>query len=98
VGPPPGTLSWPAGFYIGPEAGLTFLDTLRNATDAAKAGPDLGKAAVSFEDFAAGFNAGGRAGYQWGPWRFEAEINYRHNALRIAADRFRAICAGLPDR
>src|SRR4051812_34519423 len=37
-----------------------------NATDSAKAGPDLGKPAVSFEDFAAGFNAGGRAGYQWG--------------------------------
>ena len=70
---------WPAGFYIGPEAGWTQLTRTRNATDMAKTGPDKGKAAVSFEDFAAGFNAGGRAGYKWGPWRFEAEINYRHS-------------------
>jgi len=42
-------------------------------------GPDKGLRAVSLENFRAGFNAGGRAGYRWGPWRVEAEINYRHN-------------------
>jgi outer membrane protein OmpA-like peptidoglycan-associated protein len=29
--------------------------------------------------FDSGFNAGLRAGYEWGPWRFEGEYSYRNN-------------------
>lgn len=71
--------AWPSGLYIGPEAGWTDLMTLQNVTDSATQGPAVGQRAVSFENFASGFNAGGRAGYRWGPWRFEADIEYRHN-------------------
>jgi OmpA-OmpF porin, OOP family len=77
--PAPMPLPWPAGFYVGAEGGWTDLRTARNAVDVASQGPDIGQSAVSFENFSAGFNAGGRAGYQWGPWRLEAAIDYRRN-------------------
>ena len=31
--------------------------------------------------FDSGFNAGVRAGYMWGPWRFEGEYSYRENGV-----------------
>jgi opacity protein-like surface antigen len=77
--PAPPPTAWPSSFYVGPEAGWTDLITVSNTTDSATQGPDKGLRAVSLEKFSAGFNAGGRAGYRWGPWRFEAEINYRHS-------------------
>lgn len=77
---PPAAGVWPSGFYIGPETGWTDLITVSNTTDSATQGPDVGQRAVSLENFSAGFNAGGRAGYRWGPWRFEGEINYRHSS------------------
>jgi len=59
-----------AQYYIGAQAGWTGLpyqtDTIAG----------LGPVAVQFD---AGFNVGGRAGYQLGPWRFEEEYSYRRN-------------------
>jgi opacity protein-like surface antigen len=57
------------GFYIGGEGGWTDLLAATNTGDGA----------VALERFQAGFDAGGRAGYQEGPWRFEGEIDYRQN-------------------
>ena len=33
--------------------------------------------------FNSGFNAGVRAGYMWGPWRFEGEYSYRENGVNF---------------
>ncbi|MBV9829868.1 MAG: OmpA family protein [Alphaproteobacteria bacterium] len=59
----------PGAWYIGGEGGWTSLDS---ASD--KVGPFKFK--QSFND---GFNVGGRAGYEWGPMRFEEEFNFRQN-------------------
>jgi len=59
-----------AQFYLGGEAGWTGLfdqtDMINGVTSA-------------IARFTGGFNTGVRAGYQWGPWRFEEEYSYRHN-------------------
>jgi opacity protein-like surface antigen len=59
----------PGGFYLGAEGGWTDLLAATNT----------GNDAVALERFRSGTNAGGRAGYLMGPWRFEGEINYRQN-------------------
>src|ERR1700730_12342922 len=63
-----------AQIYIGAEGGWTGLpdrtDDILNVT-AVKA------------RFDAGFNAGLRGGYEWGPWRFEEEYSYRQNGARV---------------
>ena len=61
--------SGPGSFYIGGEGGWTQLN---NSTL-------TGNGAVAHETFADGYNVGGRAGYQMGPWRFEGEFAYRLN-------------------
>jgi opacity protein-like surface antigen len=83
----------PGSFYLGPEGGWTPLNsrtttgdvtvlaapgTLFNGTHTARAG-NLGYDATSKTN--SGFNAGVRAGYEWGPWRFEEEYSDRNNAL-----------------
>ena len=59
-----------AQYYIGAQTGWTGLpyqtDTIVG----------LGPVPVHFD---AGFNVGGRAGYQLGSWRFEEEYSYRRN-------------------
>src|SRR5437762_14122738 len=62
-----------AQIHIGAEGGWTGLadrtDDILNVT--------------SFKArFDAGFNAGVRGGYEWGPWRFEEEYSYRQNGAR----------------
>jgi opacity protein-like surface antigen len=76
-----GSAAGPAGFYIGAEGGWTDLLAATNTGDCAGGcrPPFPGAQAVSLERFSAGFNFGGRAGYQWGAWRFEGEVNYRRN-------------------
>jgi OmpA-OmpF porin, OOP family len=69
-----------AQFYIGAEAGFTSLpdqtDTITGVTSAT----------AHFDN---GFNAGVRAGYEWGAWRFEEEYTYRRNgAHSLAAPGF----------
>src|SRR5579885_3424201 len=63
----------PGSFYIGGEGGWTSLEN-QKATAVGLSGT------VHADD---GFNVGGRAGYMWGPWRFEEEVNYRRNGLKI---------------
>jgi len=58
-------------FYIGGEGGWTDLN---NQTDR------IGTANLHAR-YDSGFNVGARAGYEWGPWRFEEEFNYRQNDL-----------------
>src|SRR6266404_5336496 len=83
VFPPPGT---PGAFYIGPEGGWTKL-TNQTDTINGQIVTGTGGAALSIPrrtitaNFDSGFNVGGRLGYQWGPWRFEEEYNYRRNGL-----------------
>jgi opacity protein-like surface antigen len=71
----------PTGFYLGAEGGWTSLNMATN-TGPCSGGcvpPFPGVQAVSHETFFNGFNAGGRVGYQVGPWRFEGDFAYRSN-------------------
>src|SRR6478736_892286 len=62
-----------AQIYIGAEGGWTGLP---DRTD------DIGNVTSIKARFDAGFNAGVRGGYEWGPWRFEEEYSYRQNGAR----------------
>jgi outer membrane protein OmpA-like peptidoglycan-associated protein len=82
--PGPGT---PGAFYVGPEGGWTALTNQTDQTNTRTIiNPSLGfigtipgrQPAANFDS---GFNVGGRAGYQWGPWRLEEEYSYRRNSL-----------------
>lgn len=70
----------PGAFYLGPEGGWTQLmgqhDKFR--VPSLIANPSLGPKV----NFNSGFNAGVRAGYLWGPWRFEGEYSYRYNSVQ----------------
>ena len=66
--PAPGT---PGAWYFGGEGGWTTLD---NASDKI--------AGFGFtQRFNDGFNVGVRAGYEWGPLRFEEEFRYMQNGI-----------------
>jgi OOP family OmpA-OmpF porin len=69
----------PGNFYIGAEGGWTRLLTVLNKGHPDETGPFVGQNAVSRESFNDGFNVGGRAGFQSGPWRLEGELSYRAN-------------------
>ena len=61
--------SGPGALYFGIEGGWTHLEDTSNK---------LG--AIGFKQrFDEGFNAGARAGYEWGPLRFEEEFNFGSN-------------------
>jgi outer membrane protein OmpA-like peptidoglycan-associated protein len=64
------------GFYLGGEAGWTAL---QDQHDRNGGSPTVRKG------FSAGFVAGARGGYQWGPWRFEEEYSYRGSDLNHLA-------------
>jgi OmpA-OmpF porin, OOP family len=70
----------PGAFYLGPEGGWTQL-TSQNPTIVAidPKGNIAGRSVHITYD--GGFNAGVRAGYMWGPWRFEGEYSYRENGV-----------------
>ena len=76
----------PGAWYIGPEGGWTKLT---NQTDQVSPSHFTGPGGGVFSfpgtsptaNFNSGFNVGARAGYQWGPWRFEEEYEYRHSGL-----------------
>ena len=59
-----------AQYYIGAQAGWTGLPYQTDTID--------GLAPVPVQ-FNAGYNAGVRGGYRWGPWRFKEEYSYRQN-------------------
>src|SRR5215831_3894598 len=69
-----------AQYYLGPEGGWTGLAGTRDRVD----GVTINRS------FDAGFNVGARAGYQWGPWRFEGEFSHRGNTSNLTrfASRF----------
>ncbi len=58
--------------YLGGEAGWSHLG---NQTSQAAG------ISTATSRFDAGFAAGARVGYEWGPWRFEEEYVYRRNGL-----------------
>lgn len=59
-------------YYLGGEAGWNVLE------DQTDKPPGL---APVHKRFDSGFAVGARAGYEWGPWRFEEEYVYRSNDL-----------------
>jgi len=61
-------------FYVGGEGGWTDLENQRDR--------NLPPGATARSRFDDGFNVGGKAGYELGPWRFEEEYEYRENDLR----------------
>jgi OOP family OmpA-OmpF porin len=64
--------SGPGAWYFGGEGGWTSLES-----------PQTGHiAGLPFSQrFSDGFNVGARAGYEWGPWRFEEEFRYQQNGI-----------------
>jgi opacity protein-like surface antigen len=67
------------GFYFGPEGGWTGLQGTTSSVTGTN--PVTGQS-VTFpinQSFDSGWNVGARAGYQWGPWRFEGEYSHREN-------------------
>jgi len=82
---------YPTLFYVGPEGGWTSLsnqkDTITTVPFRVDSGvviPPNGPFFNKFNGSArydSGFNAGGRLGMQYGPWRLEEEYSYRRNGL-----------------
>jgi outer membrane protein OmpA-like peptidoglycan-associated protein len=63
--------SGPGAWYFGGEGGWTALDNASNRVGG-----------FGFRQrFDDGFNIGARAGYEWGPLRFEEEFNFRQNGI-----------------
>jgi opacity protein-like surface antigen len=72
----------PGLFYLGPEGGWTHLSSHTNSGNVTLRRLNGTLHTVPFSEtssYDAGFNAGVRGGYQWGPWRFEEEWSYRNN-------------------
>ena len=69
-----------AQFYLGGEGGWTGLEGTRDK---------IGGVTIN-RSFDSGWNAGARAGYQMGPWRFEGEYSHRENGSNLTrfATRF----------
>jgi OOP family OmpA-OmpF porin len=67
----------PSVFYFGGEGGWTDLENQKDRVTRAIPAPPVTLSGT--ERFNDGYNVGGRAGLQWGPWRLEEEFNYRHN-------------------
>src|SRR4249920_3976431 len=61
----------PGAWYFGGEGGWTSLDSQSGRTN-------IGNFPVR-SSFDTGYNIGARAGYEWGPWRFEEEFRYQQN-------------------
>src|SRR5207302_5450782 len=71
------------GFYFGPEGGWTGLQGTKSSITGTN--PVTGQS-VTFpinQSFDSGWNVGARAGYQWGPWRFEGEYSHRQNGGNV---------------
>jgi opacity protein-like surface antigen len=62
--------SGPGAWYFGGEGGWTTLED--------QTGTLLG--VPIRQNFNDGFNVGARAGYEWGPWRFEEEFRFQQNS------------------
>jgi OmpA-OmpF porin, OOP family len=83
----------PGAFYLGPEGGWTALGSQRNSFHLTNShGVTVGLDPRS--TFDSGFNVGVRAGYVWGPWRFEEEYSYRNNSTQSFFGAGPAIISG----
>jgi outer membrane protein OmpA-like peptidoglycan-associated protein len=89
---------YPISYYVGPEGGWTSLSNQRTnittpgfnlSTTGANTGPFFNSFTGSAR-YDSGFNAGARAGIQWGPLRVEEEYSYRHNGLSSFSSFFNA--------
>ncbi len=72
-------LGGPGAFYFGGEGGWTSLPN--QTTSFSGNGTAAAPAVSASESFSDGYNIGARAGYEWGPWRFEEEFRYQHNGI-----------------
>ncbi len=70
----------PGAFYLGPEGGWTQLFSQSPALAVQGPRGQIGTVKRTI-NYSSGFNAGVRAGYLWGPWRFEEEYSYRFNSV-----------------
>jgi OmpA-OmpF porin, OOP family len=83
----------PGVFYLGPEGGWTHLGSntaTGSFTSRVPAHTFFNRSDVpiyrsfpfsAHTTYNSGYNAGLRAGYAWGPWRFEEEYSYRNDGL-----------------
>jgi OmpA-OmpF porin, OOP family len=90
---------YPVAWYIGPEGGWTSLSNQKTPITTVPFRVDTGTPPPGgpfFSNFTgsarydSGFNAGARAGLQWGPVRVEEEYSYRHNGLSSFSGFFNA--------
>ncbi len=65
------TPAGPGVWYFGGEGGWTSLDSFGKSIAGISATTHVND----------GFNVGARAGYEWGPWRFEEEFSFRQNGI-----------------
>lgn len=70
----------PGAWYFGGEGGWTMLEDQSGTFTSKGPVPPAGHAAIT-QTFNDGFNVGARAGYEWGPWRFEEEFRFIENPL-----------------
>jgi OmpA-OmpF porin, OOP family len=73
----------PGAWYFGGEGGWSILENQSGtltSTGVPVGAPPAGHAAQT-QNFNDGFNVGARAGYEWGPWRFEEEFRFIENPL-----------------
>src|SRR5438045_4812755 len=83
------TPSGPGVLYFGVEGGWTHLDSPTDRVGSFK----------FKEHFDDGFNVGARAGYEWGPLRFEEEFNFGQNDLnRLSGSGFSLAAHGQRNR
>ena len=64
----------PGAWYFGGEGGWSSLD---NQSGTLGTVPAVGLS----QRFSDGYNVGARAGYEWGPWRFEEEFRFQQNGV-----------------
>ena len=69
---------YPVAYYIGPEGGWTSLQNQNENVTNFGANLNIGGNRAQYNS---GFNAGARAGVQWGPIRVEEEYSFRRNGL-----------------
>jgi OOP family OmpA-OmpF porin len=69
------------GFYLGGEGGWNHLDEKGSFGEASIGPIPLPSGEAAQDVYGDGFLAGGRAGYEFGPWRFESEVALRYNPL-----------------
>src|SRR5436853_1261943 len=81
--------SGPGALYFGIEGGWTHLDDAKSRVGG-----------IGFkQNFDEGFNVGARAGYEWGPLRFEEEFNFGQNDLnRLSGSGFSLAAHGQRNR